>query len=216
MSFAKTYPFVQTHTFQMEPYLKNVQGYALFIAADEFTGNESVTVKAPENLLFPDTKTNERVLNQYSGKQWYFSDKDRVISATNGPLPEGKYFFEIAINSDPIETITLNYKNYFLPPVKDIEIQNNGRTITSVWNAPSTADTFWVFVFPSETKDILKDLTPMTSVMHRKNHVTFRCSDLKPGRYKIAIRANEFWEGGTFWGFKSESWAISAEEFTIP
>jgi hypothetical protein len=208
------YPFIQTHTFQMEPYLKNCQGYAFFIYSAFFSGKEIITVNSPKDVLFPDTKTNSRALDQYSNGQWYLSDKERLSSATNGPLNEGTYFFNIQ-NGAEIATIPLNYLSSFLSPVKNISLSDLGASIDVNWNSDSKANSFWIFIFPSNTKNILQDLIAVSSVMHLGNHYTFQKLSLNPGKYKIAIRSNQFWEGGTYWGFKSEAWAISDAEFTI-
>lgn len=208
------YPFVQTHAFQMEPYLKNCRGYAFFIYSAIFSGKEIVTVNSPKDALLPDTKTNDRVLNQYSTGQWYISDNERISSATSGPLTEGAYTFNIQ-NGAEISTISLNYSSSFLSPAKNISLKDLGASIEVSWNPDTKANSFWIFIFPSNTKNILQDLVAVSSVMHLGSHYTFQKASLGAGKYKLAIRSNQLWEDGPYWGFKSEAWAISDVEFTV-
>lgn len=198
----------------MEPYLIKSRGYAFFISSEQFTGRESVTVTAPAPGILPDIGTASRVLNQYSGKQWYISDQERILSAQGGALQEGEYVFEIRSDSD-ISRVIVPYQSSFLDPSQNIQIQDSNLNVNLSWSADPRAHTFWIFVFPADTKNILRDLIAVSSVMHTGNHHQFLKSGLKPGRYKAAIRSNQLWEGGLFWGLQSEAWGISSDEFSV-
>jgi hypothetical protein len=212
---AQFVPMIQTHTFQMEPYLKSSQGYAFFIYSNSFSGNETVTVHAPANALLPDIKAPSRVLNQYSSGQWFISDDDRELSATQGPLPEGIYTATIQ-TSTKSEAISFPYHANFLLPATDITINIKDSSIDVSWKADPSASTFWIFVFPVHTTNILKELIPVSSVMHVGSSYQFTPKSVPRGVYKIAIRSNRLWEGGVFWGVDSESWSISNDSFTVP
>lgn len=210
---AQFFPMIQTHNMKMAPYLPDSQGYAFFISSSLFTGKEIVTVTAPKNTLLPDTGTNSRVLTQYSGSQWYISDKDRITSAQGGPLSEGDYTF--TVQSEKTYEVVLNHKNAFLSVPQDIRISDLGPSVDVTWISDPRATTSWIFACPTDTKNILKDLIAISSVMHLGDSHSFEKNLLKPGKYKIAIRSNQFWEGGTFWGLQSEAWSISAQEFEV-
>ncbi len=212
--FAQFFPMIQTHSFEMEPFLKNTQGYAFFISSPMFSGKEVITVKAPADTLLPDINMKDRVLNQYSERRWHISDQDRVFSAQGGALPEGTYTFEIKTETEKY-TLDFDYKKFFLKPAKNIFVNDLGSNVDITWQSDLNSNTAWPFVFPVSTKNILKDLIAVSSVMHIGNKHNFDKINLKPGRYKVAIRSNKLWERGTFWGFQSEAWAISSQEFIV-
>lgn len=185
------FPFVQTHTFQMEPYLKNTQGYALFVVSSEFDGTEIIKVRTPNDVVFPDTQKSERTLSQFSNGMWFISDNERTASAMGGPLPNGVYEYSIS-NVKGTQTIAFPHSNFFLQLAKDIQIADMGNKFLFSWKAAPEADTFWVFVFPSATNNILNDLKSVSSVMHQPTWYSLIKSDLKSGTYKVAIRAIGF------------------------
>lgn len=214
MSAAQFFPMIQTHTMKMEPYLRDSQGYAFFISSLTFSGKEIITITAPENSILPDIGTKSRVLTQYSGKQWYISDQDRIISAQGGPLPLGEYAFSIN-TEQKIYEVVLDYKSSFLSVPQNIRLNDLGLYIDLNWVSDPKANTSWIFAFPTDTKNLLTDLIAISSVMHVGDSYRFEKSVLKPGRYKVAIRTNQLWEGGTFWGLQSEAWSISSQEFEV-
>lgn len=211
---AQFFPMIQTHTMEMEPYLKNCQGYAFFVSSPRFSGKEVVTVTAPENTLLPDIGTRGRVLTQYSGKQWYISDQERIVSAQGGSLAEGTYTISIQTETQT-HIASVDYEKSFLSVPQNIHLKDLGSHIDLNWTSDPKSNTSWIFAFPVDTKDILNDLIAVSSVMHVGDSYRFEKSVLKPGIYKIAIRSNQLWEGGTFWGIQSEAWAISSQEFVV-
>jgi len=212
---AQYFPYIQTHKFELEPYVPRSHGYAAFIASSAFDGSEKVDFISMNGTLFPDIPSAKRTLTAFSSGNWYMVDQERITSATSGSLPDGKYRFEISRKDRPSIQIELNHTNFFLRAADSFQVFDHGELVEAHWQADPQANSFWVFVFPTDTKDILRDLIPVSSVLHLKTSLQMPKAHLPPGEYKFAVRSNRLWEGGTNWGIDAESWGASQTGFRV-
>lgn len=211
----EAYPFIQTHTFNVKPYLDHIQGYAPFIASSVFTGEEDVRLEAPRGFCFPDTGSTERRLNEFANGQWFFSSAERTLSATSGPLPIGKYHYKIS-SSNGHSIIEFDYIPYFLEPISKLNISDGDKVLNISWEEPANADNYWIFAIMDGADQFFKNLVPLSENMFVGNKLTPEKSNLKSGIYRIAVRANQMWTHKHFRGFVSESWKLSDDKFNVP
>ena len=209
------YPFIQTHTFEVEPFLKRTQGYAPFIASLAFSGKEQVNVVAAAGKRFPDTDLSERRLDEFSNGKWFLSDSDRVASATSGPLERGKYLFRIE-GLEGISSVEFDFHPQFLEPVNQVNLQDGDEVIKVSWVEPPGADNYWLFAIPANANRFIENLVPVTENLTKGHSAALKKAGLARGTYRIAIRANQMWRRPPFKGFISESWSLSSGEFNVP
>ncbi len=208
-------PFIQTHTFSVEPYLTETQGYAPFIASSDFTGHEKVTFQSKNGSRLPDIETSERQLNEFKNGKWYLSDIDRTRSALGGALRAGTYTFLIEGLKKNILVVDVAYNQHFVQPVSNLIGKDSANSVEVSWDKPPNADSFWVFVIPTDAKNFLNELVPITENKYSKESFELRKDKLPSGVYRFAIRANQMWKHPNLSGFISESWATSSATFRI-
>ncbi len=215
MNELRTYPFIQTHTFHVEPFLQRTQGYAPFISSSLFIGIERVKFQSLAGICFPNTQTSELTLNEFSHAKWFLAKTERVKSATSGPLLAGKYRFLIErTDADPAH-VDLNYHPHFVEPVT-ISVRDGPAHVKVSWSKPLAADNFWLFILPVNTSNFLADLLPVTENKYLLQSAVLAKSDLPTGAYRCVVRANEMLKVPDFIGFSSESWGISDNVFNVP
>ncbi len=209
------FPFIQSHFFDVGPYLKQTQGYAPFIASSKFTGHEQVRIKTSDGSFFPDTGTTERRLNEFSSGQWFLPDHERVVSATSGALKTGKYIFIIE-STDANTHIEFEHAPHFLDSVRCLNLQKKNDAVEVSWNAPQHADNYWIFAIPCNARSFIEQLKPLTANMITSQINILKMDTLNTGEYQIVVRANRMWRNQFFRGFQSESWTVSTGKFNVP
>jgi hypothetical protein len=212
------YPMVQTHVLDFRPLgLPVKHGYAFFIGSKSFNGKERVTVRTPEGFALPDLNTELRVLSNFqSHGMWGQNDEERSLSACNGALKKGTYTFDIESAGAKKISTQLEFTPKYIEPVSGIVIKDTESFAKVNWNRVKNANCYLVCVLAETYKDLLKDLIPVSTALHGNNYIEIEKRSLKPGRYRVAVRANHLWDSGTaFWAIDAESWAISLRKFDV-
>lgn len=208
-------PFIQTHTFNVGCYLPSSQGYAPFLVSSSFNGLEKITFRSLDPGESGAPKISHR-LNEYSSGKWYLSNEDRFRTATGGPLKPGRYQFVIQRDHDQPEEIIFRYDPYFIGCSNGIVFQRSTAGYRVEWVPPQEADSFWAFLLPTESKNFLEDLIPITRNQFTETSVALAPTQVSVGRYKCVVRTNRMWNHPAIAGFLSESWAISEQILDLP
>lgn len=203
-------PFIQTHTFNVEPYLPITQGYAPFLVSTSFNGLEKVTFNSINEPAI------SYQLNEYSRGKWYLNDEERIRTATGRSLKAGEYEFIIDMSQGQRKKLIFRYEPSFIGCSDEITFQEFDTGCIVSWVPPQDADSFWVFFIPSESKNFFEDLIPITENQFKETQVNIDSSKIPSGYYKCVIRTNRAWKHSAINGFLSESWSISDLVIYVP
>lgn len=207
-------PIIQTHTFDVEPYLPFMQGYAPFLISSSFDGSEEITFETFESMLENPVLIHR--LSEYRSGKWYLTESERIKAACGGILKPGNYQFAIRRPNKPVQNIFIKHDPYFIEPSREIKFQAFKAEFEIEWSASKEADNFWIFLLPHESRNFLNDLIPVTERQYKETRVILDPQNFPRGGYRIVVRTNRMWDHPSISGFLSEAWSISETNIILP
>lgn len=211
----RMYPYIQTHVFELKPVGPSTKGFALFLLSGVFDGHETIVVRAPSTVAFPDTNLHTKQLTAFERRgEWFQPGKERLSSAMSGPLAPGTYTFEAVLKDGSILTDVVDFRPNYLEIANKIAVsRDHNQDFLVTWVAPVSASSFHVFLIPKDSTDWLTDIIQVSNPDHQQTELKVKIGSVKTGEYWIVVRCNMHNDG--FPGYAAESWGISEVTYNL-